>query len=198
MDAWASASDEFDTDLFDLNGAPPWVERAYVEVVKVVMPGKQLPTSGEWDLELIGEFLGRLQALSKLYSGEIPMGPEVKVEWDELQAKAAALPQTPEIAAKKEALEIDLGNKFAAVGDSIPQMLEAALDSSHEDAMKFQKGLMRGMTLKPDDLVTANTFQRHTKTFWMIAVMWRFWVKCQSVAEVYRILCTAVARLQGC
>lgn len=120
------------------------------------------------------------------------MGPEVKGEWDRLQARAYALPETPELTIRKQALGIDLATKFAAVGESIPQMMEAALASSHEDALKFQKGLMRGMTLGPDDLITGRTFQRHTRTFWVIAVMWRTFSKCQSVAEVHRILCQAV------
>ena len=30
---------------------------AYVEVVKVVMPGKKLPADGEWDMELVGELI---------------------------------------------------------------------------------------------------------------------------------------------
>lgn len=192
LDAWGKASDEFDIDLLDLNEAPAWAERAYAEVVKVVMPGKRLPTSGEWDLELIGELLGRLQAFTKLYGGEIPMGSEVQAEWDKLQARADALPKTAALAARKKALGVDLATKFAAVGESIPRMMEAALASSHEDALKFQKGLMRGMTLGPDDLATARTFQRHTRTFWVIAVMWRTFSKCQTVAEVHRILCMAV------
>ena len=75
--AWASASEKVDTDPFQLDKAPIWAENALAEVVKVVLPGKRLPTAGEWDLELVGELFGRLQAFVKLYGGEIPMGPEV-------------------------------------------------------------------------------------------------------------------------
>ena len=91
LTAWAAASDKVNSDPMELDDAPQWVENAWVEVVKVVLPGNRLPTSGEWDMELLGELLGRLQAFGRLYSGEISMGPEVKAEFDRLQKFAASV-----------------------------------------------------------------------------------------------------------
>ena len=52
------------------------------------------------------------------------------------------------------------------------------------------------MKLSPDELSTGRTFQRHTRTFWVLGVIWPAFAKCQSVAEVHRILCQAVGEKQ--
>jgi hypothetical protein len=192
LKAWGDSSDRVDADPLQLDGAPVWVENAFMEVAKVVLPGQRLLASGDCDLEPFGELLGRMQAFGKLYAGEIPMGPEVKQEYDRLLKKVAGQPQTPERIARAKRLVKDMKARTAATEDAIPQMMSAALASSHEDALKFQKGLMRGMSLAPDDLATGKVFQRHTRTFWTLAVMWPIFSKCRSVAEVHRILCKAV------
>ncbi len=89
LKAWGDASDLVDADSLNTNGAPPWVENAWAEVVKVIMPSRKLPMSGDWDLELMGELLGRLQAFSKLYTGEIPLRADVQSECDRIKAIAS-------------------------------------------------------------------------------------------------------------
>ena len=78
---------------------------------------------------------------------------------------------------------------IGATNEAIPQLLKAVLSSSHKDALKFQKGLLRGMTVAPDELTTGKMFQRHTQTFLELGTQWRRFSKCRSVAEVHRILC---------
>jgi hypothetical protein len=196
LKAWAASSDKMDSDPLKLDEAPQWVENAYVEVVKIVMPSKKLPAAGEWDMELVGELMGRLRAFEKLYSGEIPLGPEQQAELGRLEKFAASQPQSPERAAKEKALTQDLQNMVNATNQAIPQLMDSVLGSSHEDALKFQKGLLRGMSLAPDELTAGKTFQRHTKIFWLLGLLWRSFSKCRSVAEVHRILCQAVGEKQ--
>ena len=50
------------------------------------------------------------------------------------------------------------------------------------------------MNLSPDDLVTANVFERHTRTYYALATYWPFWVKCKSIREVYEHLCRAAGQ----
>jgi hypothetical protein len=192
LKSWADASDKADFDPLGLNDAPPWVDKALAEVVKVVLPGNRLPTSGEVDMELIGELLGRLQAFGKLYGGEIPMGPEVQKEYEDLQKFLTSQPQTPERAAMEKAAIKDIQTRMEAVQQGIPNVMNAALASSHEDTLKFNNGLQRGMNLTADELVTVNVFERHTRTLYVLAVGWRFWVTCKSLREVYNHLCKAV------
>lgn len=190
--AWAESSEKKNSDLFGLDKAPAWAENALAEAVKTTLPGKRLPTSGEWDVELVGELLGRQQAFGELYSGEIPMGPETKAEFDRLEKFAASQPKSPARSAKQKAMVQDLQTMIGATNDAIPQLLKSVLGSSHEDALKFQNGLLRGMNLAPDELTTGKTFQRHTRTFWVLGTQWRIFARCQSVAEVHRLLCQAV------
>ena len=192
LKSWFEASDKVDSDPLELNGAPPWVENAWAEVVKVLLPGNRLPTVGEWDMELLGEFMGRLQAFGKLHVGEIPMGPKVQAENDRFQKFEASQPQSPERTAKEKVLARDLRARVAAVQESIPDVMKAAFGSSHADSEKYQRGLARGLKLSPDELITANVFERHTRTFWALANYWRVWVKCKSVREIYNHLCKAV------
>jgi hypothetical protein len=190
--AWVESSEKNNSDPFELNQAPAWAENALAEAVKTTLPGKRLPTSGEWDVELIGELLGRQQAIGKLYSGEIPMGPETKTEYARLEKFVASQPKSPAILAKQKAMVQDLQIMIGATQDAIPQLLKAVLSSSHEDTVKFQNGLLRGMNLAPDELTAGKTFQRHTRTYWVLGTGWRIFSKCRSVAEVYRLLCQAV------
>ena len=196
LKAWAASSDKVDSDPLKLDEAPQWAENALVEVVKVVMPGKKLPAAGEWDMELVGELMGRLQAFGKLYGGEIPMGPEQQAELDRLEKFAASQPKSKERTGREKMVLQDLQAMMEATNQAIPNLTGAALDSSHEDALKFQKGLLRGMTLAPDELTAGRIFQRHTKTFWMLGLLWPLFSKCRSVAEVHRILCQAVGEKQ--
>jgi hypothetical protein len=192
LKSWIEASDKVDSDPMGLDAAPPWVERAWAEVLKVIMPSNRLPMSGEVDLEMLGELFGRMQALSKLYSGEIPLTPEVQTEWERCQQHLASQPQTPESKANGEVLARDFQTRVGAVQPSIPHLVNAALASSHEDSLKFQTGLLRGMNLSSDDLLSANVFERHTRTFYVLALMWRFWVTCKSLHEVHQHLCKSM------
>ena len=54
-----------DTDLLGLDEAPQWVENAWFQVVKTVMPGKRLPTAGEMDLEALGEIFAGFKSSQK-------------------------------------------------------------------------------------------------------------------------------------
>jgi len=58
--------------------------------------------------------------------------------------------------------------------------------------VQFQKGLLRGMSLAPDELATGNVFQRHTRTFWVLGTQWQMFVQCGSVGKVHRTLCNAI------
>ena len=51
---------------------------------------------------------------------------------------------------------------------------------------------MRGMNLEPDELAGGKTFQRHTRTFWVLGTGWRLFAKCRSVGEVHRKLCAEI------
>jgi len=106
-----SGSGKKDCDPFNLNDAPEWAGNALAEVVKIVMPGKKLPTAGEWDMELLGEFMGRLQAFGKLYGGEIPMGPEQQAELDRYKKNEASQPKSKEITVREKILAQDMQAK---------------------------------------------------------------------------------------
>jgi len=186
------ASDKVDSDPHKLDEAPAWVEKALFECGRVFMPGRKWPTAGEVDLEFLGEFIGRLQAIGKLHSGEIPMGAEMKAGVEQIERQAASLPQSRERTAREKMLKQDWQARVVANQEVIPNLIRAALDSSHEDALKFQKGLVRGMNLQPDELTAMQVFQRHTLTFWVLAVQWRRFSKCRSVGEIHRILCKEI------
>ena len=117
------------------------------------------------------------------------MGPETKAEYDLLGKLAASQPQSAERAAREKEVARDLQNMVNATTASIPEVMKSDLGSSHEDSLKFQKGLLCGMSLAPDALTSGKTFQRHTRTFWVLGTQWKRFAKCRSVAEVYRILC---------
>lgn len=192
LEAWGTASDKVSADPLDMDGAPTWAERALQEVVKVIMPGQRFTVSGEMDMESLGELLGRQQVFGKMYGGEIPLGPEMQAEADALEKQFANRKLTPEQLSRVEMLYADFINRCDATSDSVSDLMGAAVASSHEDAVKFQKGLLRGMNVNLDDLVTGKVFQRHTKIFFVLGTAWRFFVHCRSVAEVYRLLCQAV------
>jgi len=196
LKAWGDASDRVDSDPLELDSAPVWVEKAWVEVVKVLLPGNRLPADGAWDLELVGELMGRLQAFGRLYAGEIVMGPEVQAEHDRFQSFVDSLPRSPERTAREKMLAHDMNARVEAVQESIPVVMKAALASSHDDSVKFQKGLSRGLNLSQDELISVNVFERHTRTFYVLALFWRAWVKCKSLREVYDHLCKAVGEKQ--
>ena len=196
LKAWGDASDRVNLDPLELDAAPVWVENALAEVVKVVLPGNRLPANGAWNLELVGELMGRLEAFGRLCAGEIVMGAEVQAEHDRFQKFVDSLPQSPERTARAKMLVRDINARFEAVQEHIPVVMKAALASSHDDSVKFQKGLLRGLNLSPDELISANVFERHTRTFYVLALFWRAWVKCKSLREVYDHLCKAVGERQ--
>ena len=196
LNSWIEASDQLDSDPLGLDDAPPWVENVWAEVVKVAMPSNRLPTSGEWDLELLGELFGRLQAFGKLFEGEIPVGPEVLAEMDRWQKFAATQPKSPARTATEKKLARDLQVRVNAVQHSIPDLIKAVMTSSHEDSMTFKTGLLRGENLSSDELISANVFERHTRTFFVLALFWRFWVTCKSLSEVYDYLCRSLGEKQ--
>jgi hypothetical protein len=144
LKSWVDATGKIDSDPLKLDEAPAWVEKAYLEVIKVIMPSKKMPGNGDLPLELLGEFIGRLQAFGKLYGGEIPMGPEQKAELERLEKLAASQPKSKERTVRGKMLVEDLQARVEATNQAIPNLIKAALDSSHEDALKFQKGLLRG------------------------------------------------------
>ena len=186
---WVARAEKLNPDPLGFEGAPPWVERALAEVIKTIMPGRKLTLAGEWDLELIGELLGRTQALGKLFAGEIPFGPEMKAGQEQVEKVAATLPKSPALTALTNGMLRDFQASLETAKDGIPSFMGAALDSSYEDALKYQKGLSQGMNLAPDKMTPEQTFQRHTQTFLLIVMQWRRFSKCRSVGEVHRILC---------
>ena len=192
LKSWVAASDKVDSDPWKLDEASPWVENAFFEVAKVVMPSNKMPTDGELDLELIGELIGRIEVLGKLHGGQIPMGSEMKAEVDQIEKHAASLPKSKERTARGKMLKQDWQARVEATNQAIPNLIKAALDSSHEDALKFQKGLLRGMNLSPDELTAGQVLERHTRTFLVLAVQWRRFSKCRSLREIYGILCSEI------
>jgi len=192
LKSWMAETEKLNPDPLGLDEAPPWVEKALAEVIKTVMPGKKLTLDGEWDLELIGELLGRTQAFGKLFNGEIPFGSEIKAGLDWLEKLAASQPKSPARTASEKVMVRDFQARLETIQRGIPNFLNAALDSSHEDALKYQKGLSRGMNLAPDEMTPGQIFQRHTRTFLVLAIQWRRFSKCRSVGEIHRILCKEI------
>ena len=192
LQAWVAAAETTDCDALNLDGAPAWAENALVEVTKVVLPGKRLPTEGEIDVDWLGELIGRQRAFAGLFGGEIPLSAEMQADLERIKQSDEAQPQTPELAARKKLLAKDFLNLVDANGQAIPDLMAAVLESSHEDALKFQKGLARGMQLKAEELDAGKIFQRYTKIFWVLGMQWQRFSKCGSVAEVHRMLCDEI------
>jgi hypothetical protein len=187
LGGFAEAAEKNDCDALGINDAPEWVLNAWAECCKIVFPGG-LPSIDKWDGKFLGELLGRFYGLQSLYAGEIPLGPETQAEIEKMEAAAKNLPPVK----NPKALEKDLKTKFSAVHEAIPLATAAATSASYKDAMSFQKGLARGIEIKPDELATSRTFERHTRTYYVLALYWRFWVTCKSLREVHRHLCKAV------
>ncbi len=184
---WADAAGKNDIDVLGIDEAPEWVLNAWVECIKIVFP-RGLPPAEKWDAEFLGEFLGRLYALEKLYGGEVPLGPETQAEMEKIEATVTSNPPLKNI----KAIEKDFSTKFQATKGAISMATSAVSSASYKDAISFQKGLARGMEIKPDELATSRTFQRHTRTFLTLAVHWRAFSKCRSVGEIHKILCKGI------
>lgn len=189
LKSWVAASETTNCDALNLDGAPAWAENALVEVTKIILPSKFLPTEGEWDLDLLGELVGRQRAFANLFTGEIPLSPEMQRDIEQIKEREAALPKTPELAARKKLLAKDFQNLLEANGQAIPELVAAVMASSHADTLKFQAGLARGLKLAAKDLNAGKIFQRYTRIFWVLGTQWRRFSQCRSVAEVHRILC---------
>ena len=192
LKGWIAEAEKLNPDPLGFGEAPPWVEKAFAEVIKTVMPSKKLTLAGEWDLELIGELLGRTQAFGKMFNGEITVGPEMQAGKEWLEKWAASQPWPSEIKAKAKVLARDFEARLETIQQGIPNFLNAALASSHEDALKYQKGLSRGMNLAPDEMTPGQAFQRHTRTFLLLTMQWRRFSKCRSIGEIHRILCKEI------
>jgi hypothetical protein len=183
---WAEAAGKNDCDPMGLNDAPEWVLNAWVECCKIVFPGG-LPSVEKWDAKFLGEFLGRFYGLENLYAGAVPLGPETRTEKDKIEAIAKNKPvKIP------RGFEKDIITKFKATHEAIPLATAAATSASYDEGLKFQKGLARGMEIKPDELATSRTFERHTRTFFVLALQWRRFSQCRSVGEIHRILCKEI------
>ena len=184
---WADAAGKNDCDPFGLDEAPEWVLNAWVECCKIVFPSG-LPAPDKWDGKFLGEFFGRFYALENMYAGAVPLGSETQAEKEKVEAAAKKLPPLK----NAKALEKDFLTKFKATREAIPLATLAATSASYQDAIDFQKGLARGIKIEPEELATSRTFQRHTRTFYVLALFWRFWVTCKSLREIYGYLCKAV------
>ena len=83
LKTWVQAADKNDSDPFDMDDAPAWAENAFVEAVKVTLPGERLPTAGRVGFGHSGRIIGASTIpLGKLYAGEIPMGPETTGDYE--------------------------------------------------------------------------------------------------------------------
>lgn len=193
---WVSESERADSNFLGFSDAPAWVENALAEVARTVMPSRKLPTSGEWDLELLGELLGRQQAFTKMFTGEIPMSQENLDDSDRISKLAASIPQSPEMRARQKSSVRDVETMMKATSAAIPKFLQAAMKSSHADVLKFQRGLLRGLSLKTHELSVPKLFQRHTRTFWLLGTRWREFAACNSVSAVHRKLCAILGETQ--
>ena len=196
--AWVASSEKTDCDPLNMNGAPAWAEKALAEGVKIILPSQKLPTKGECDPEFIGELVGRQQALARLFCGEIPMGAEMQTDVEQIMKHAAALPKTPALAVKIKSIERDLANMMNANDQAIPALMAAALGSSHQDSLKFQRGLIRGMNLVGEELESGKIMQRNTQVFLELGLHWRNYYRCRSVAEVHRKLCAGMGEKNVC
>jgi hypothetical protein len=192
VEGWVATAEKLNPDPLGIAEAPPWVERAFAEVIKVVMPGHKMPVPGEWNLEIIGGLLGRTQAFGKMINGEIPVGPEMQAGKEWLEKLVASQPWPPERIAKAKELEKDFEGSLETIKEGIPNFLNAALDSSHDDTLKYQKGLSRGMNLDPDEMTPGQIFERYTLIFLVLATQWRRFSNCDSAAEIHRILCKEI------
>ncbi|HUZ06704.1 MAG TPA: hypothetical protein VMV89_04380 [Candidatus Paceibacterota bacterium] len=184
---WAEAADKNDCDALGLNDAPEWVVNALVECVSIVFPSG-LPSVDKYDGRFLGEFLGRLRGLESLFAGEVPLDPEAQAEKEKIEAIA----KNKSSVKLPKGFEKDVLTKFGATREAISLATMTAASASYKDAVGFHKGLARGIEIKPDELATSRTFKRHTRTYFILAQHWRFWVKCKSLREVYGHLCKAV------
>jgi hypothetical protein len=175
------------TDVLGLDDAPEWVWNAWAQIGNTVVPGGFEPPE-KWDAAYLGNLLGRLHGLGMMFAGEVPMGPETTAELQKLPQNGAN--KLPANQLKK--IEKDLETALGAIQNAIPAATNAAMTVPHQERMAFQKALTKGMDIQPEALATSRTFRRHTRTFWVLALYWRYWVKCRSVHEVYRHLCNAI------
>ena len=141
------------------------------------------------DLGLIGEYLGMVQMFGKMMAGNLPLGPEMLAGLDFLGKEADKLPQSKARKSQEKKLVRDFETRLKLVEQGIPSFMSGALASSHEDALKFQKGLSQGMSQSPDSLTPEQIFDRHTPSFMALAFDWRTYAKCRSVGEIHRTLC---------
>jgi hypothetical protein len=188
---WADAAGRNDGDPMKINDAPEWVLNAYTECVKIIFPGG-LPPRERWNAEFAGCFLGRMHALERLFAGEVALGPETEADLERIKSVVEKQPPPKNFKTFWRKFERNMDTNFKATRETIPLATAIAGASTYADARDFQRGLMRGMDLKPDDLATSRTFQRNTRTYWVLALMWRTWMKCKSLREIHDYLCKGV------
>ena|ERR1700677_544630 len=181
------AATEKTADVLGLRDAPEWVWNAWDEIGNTVVPAGFQPTE-KWDADFLGNLLGRLHGIGMILSGEVPLGPETIAELDKLKQKATKR-MSP---TNRKIVKKDFGTVMQAIQEAIPAATNAAMAAPYKERMAFQKALTKGMEIQPDDLATPRTFRRHTRTFWVLALYWRAWVKCRSVREIYEHLCKAM------
>ena len=186
-EGWAEASAKNDSDPLGLNGAPEWVLNAWVECCKVVFPGG-LPAADQWDAKAVGEIFGRLYGLQSVLAGEVPLGPETQAAKDKLKAAAKTKPPLK----NAKALKTDVLTKLVATHAAIPLATALATSAAYSDALRFQKGLARGLEIKSDELAASRTFERHTRTYLALSLSWRACMNCRSLKHIHEQLCAAV------
>lgn len=184
---WADAAGKNDSDPLKIKEAPEWVFNSYVECAKVVFP-HGWPPAEKWDTEFLGEFLGRYSSLARLFAGEIPLGPETRADVEKLKAMIAGRPAPKNF----KAVVKDCETIFDATENMIPVATAMAGDATYEEMIAFQRGLQRGLEIKPEEMATSRAIRRHTRTFLLLALFWKHWVKCRSVREIYEHLCKAI------
>jgi hypothetical protein len=175
------------TDLLNLSDAPDWVWNALEQVSLVLVPGG-VSTRENWDAAFLGELLGRLHGLEMMLSGQVPLGPETTAELEMPLQRAVGKLKRGDV--KK--MEKDFAAVVEATQNAIAAATTAAIRAPHHEKMAFHKALSKGMDIQPDDFATSRTLRRHTRTFLVLAIYWRNWVKCRSVREVYDHLCKSV------
>jgi hypothetical protein len=159
---WALAAEQNDCDPLQIKDAPEWVFNAYVECAKVVFPNGWPPVE-KWNAEFLGEFLGRYSSLVRLFAGEVPLGPETQADMEKLKAMMAGRPAPKNF----QAIVKDAETIFDATEKMIPAATAMAAASTYEDQLAFQRGLKRGLEIKPEEVATSRAFRRHTRTFWV-------------------------------
>jgi len=155
-----------------------------------------LPEPKKWDAYFFGLLLGRLRGLESYHAGEIGFDPETEAELENL-LKRLEQDKNPQISQQRlKEILVDLETRYDATRNAITTATSKANEQPHQERADFHAGLAKGMDIKSEDLASSATLQRHTRTYFVLAKHWRWWVQCKSLREVHGYLCKAMGEQQ--